>query len=132
MRMFFYMLTHISCHYSNTINVTLRQSYNNLFEKFLLVNFTRSIWMSDEFRVMNSLDDLIHVRIDHWKLFAGDVLDDATSLTIMSERGGRQVARIQSARILDLHIVKHLHGSKLRRIHQIAKFRKGQIHWLTQ
>ena len=43
----------------------MRQSYNLLFEKFLLVNFTRSIWMSDEFRVMNSLDDLIYVRIDH-------------------------------------------------------------------
>ena len=36
--------------------------------------------MSDEFRVMNSLDDLIHVRIDHWKLFAGHVLVDDTRL----------------------------------------------------
>ena len=27
----------------------LRQSYNLLFEKFLLMNFTRRIWMSDEF-----------------------------------------------------------------------------------
>ena len=46
--------------------------------------------MSDEFRVMNSLDDLIHVRIDHWKLFAGHVLVDDTRLTVTSEReGGR-------------------------------------------
>ena len=45
--------------------------------------------MSDEFRVMNSLDDLIHVRIDHWKLFAGHVLVDdtvATCVTMTSER----------------------------------------------
>ena len=45
--------------------------------------------MSDEFRVMNSLDDLIHVRIDHWKLFAGYVLVDdtvATCVTMTSER----------------------------------------------
>ena len=56
--------------------------------------------MSDEFRKMNSLDDLIYVRIDHWKLLAGHVLVDATvatCLTMTSERGGRQVARIQSA-----------------------------------
>ena len=58
--------------------------------------------MSNEFRGMNSLDDLIHVRIDHWKLFAGHVLVDATRLTMKSERGGRQVARIQSARVLYL------------------------------
>ena len=88
--------------------------------------------MSDEFRVMNSLDDLIHVRIDHWKLFAGHVLVDATRLTMTSERGGRQVARIQSARVLDLHIVKHKHGSKLRRIQPTSKFTRGQIHPLTQ
>ena len=69
---------------------TLRQSYKLLFEKFLLVNFTRSIMVSDEFRVMNSLDDLIHVRIDHWKLFAGHVLIDDTRLSVTSEReGGR-------------------------------------------
>ena len=42
--------------------------------------------MSYEFRVMNSLDDLIHVRIDHWKLFAGHVLVDAMCLTMTSER----------------------------------------------
>ena len=65
----------------------MRQSYNLLFEKFLLVNFTRSIRMSDEFRVMNSLDDLIHVRIDHCKLFAGHVLVNATRLHMTSERG---------------------------------------------
>ena len=69
------------------------QSYNLLFENFLLVNFTRSIRMSDEFRVMNSLDDLIHVRIDHWKLFGGHVLVDDTRLSVTSE-GGRQVGRI--------------------------------------
>ena len=109
----------------------MRQSYNLLFEKFHLVNFTRSIRMSDEFRMMNSLDDLIHVRIDHWKVLAGHVLVDATRLTMASERGGRRVARIQSARVLDLHIVKHKHGSKLRRIHQTAKFTRGQFHWLT-
>ena len=46
--------------------------------------------MSNEFRVMNLLDDLIHVRIDHWKLFAGHVLVDDTRLTVMSDRkGGR-------------------------------------------
>ena len=56
------------------------------------------------------------MRIDHWKLFGGHVLVDATRLTMTSERGGRRVARIQSARVLDLHIVKHKHGSKLRRI----------------
>ena len=49
----------------------MRQSYNLLFEKFILANFTRSIRKSEEFRMMNSLDDLILVRIDHWKLFAG-------------------------------------------------------------
>ena len=49
--------------------------------------------MSDEIRVVNSLDDLIHVRIDHWKLFAGHVLVDAMCLTMTSEREGRQVAR---------------------------------------
>ena len=64
----------------------LRQSYNLLFEKFLLVNFTRRIRMSDEFRVMNSLDDLIHVTIDHWKMFAGHVFVDATRLPMTSER----------------------------------------------
>ena len=42
--------------------------------------------MSDEFRVVNSLDDLIHVRIDHWKLFAGHVLVDTMDLTMTSER----------------------------------------------
>ena len=57
--------------------------------------------MSGEFRVMNSLDDLIHVRIDHGKLFAVYVLVNATRLTMTSERGGWQVARIQSARVLD-------------------------------
>ena len=108
-----------------------RQSYNLLFEKFLLVNFTRSIRMSDEFRVMNSLDDLIHVRIDHWKLFAGHVLVDATRLTMTSERGGRQVARIQSACVLDLHIVKHKQVYKLHRIQPTSKFTIGQIHPLT-
>ena len=56
----------------------MRQSYNLLFEKFLLVNFIRSNWMSDEFRVMNSVDDLIHVTIDHWKFFGGNVLVNAT------------------------------------------------------
>ena len=61
----------------------MRQSYNLLFEKFLLVNFTRSIWMSDEFRVMNSLDDLIQLRIDHWDLFVGHVLIDAMRLIMM-------------------------------------------------
>ena len=48
--------------------------------------------MSDEFRKMNSLDDLIYVRIDHWKLLAGHVLVDATvptCLTMTSEKGGR-------------------------------------------
>ena len=40
-----------------------RQIYNLLFEKFFLVNFTRRIRMSDEFRLMNSLDNLIRVRI---------------------------------------------------------------------
>ena len=64
----------------------MRQSYNLLFEKFLLVNFTRSIRMSDEFGVMNSLDEFIHVRIDHWKLFAGYVLVDDTRLSVTSER----------------------------------------------
>ena len=78
--------------------------------------------MSDEFRVMNSLDDLIHVRIDHWKLFAGHVLVDDMRLTMTSERGGRQVARIQSARVSDKHIVKHKQGSKLRRIQPKSKF----------
>ena len=68
----------------------MRQSYNLLFEKFLLVNFTRSIRMADEFRVMNSPDDLIRVRIDHWKLFDGHVLVDDTRLSVTSEReGGR-------------------------------------------
>ena len=88
--------------------------------------------MSDEFRVMNALDDLIHVRIDHWKLFAGHVLVVATCLTMMSEKGGRQVARIQSVRVLDLHIVKHKHGSKLHRIQPTSKFTRGLIHRLTQ
>ena len=86
----------------------MRQSYNLLFEKFLRVNFTRSIQMSDEFRVMNLLDDLFHLRIDHWKLIAGHVLADATYLTMTSERGGRQVARIPSACVLDLHINRDL------------------------
>ena len=71
-------LNHVSNERENIL--IFCQSYNLLFEKFLLVNFTRSIWMSDEFRVMNSLDDLIHVRIDHRKLFAGNVLVDATRL----------------------------------------------------
>ena len=35
--------------------VRRRQSYNLLFEKFLLVNFTRSIRMSDESITGNSL-----------------------------------------------------------------------------
>ena len=74
---------------------------------------------------MNSLDDLIHVRIDHWKLFPGHVLVDATCLTMTAERGGRQVARIQSAGLLDLHIVKHKHGSKLRIIESTSKFTRG-------
>ena len=60
----------------------MRQYYNILFEKYLLVKFTQSIWMSNEFRVMNSLDDLIHVRIDHWKLVAGHVLVDDTRLSV--------------------------------------------------
>ena len=81
----------------------MRQSYNLFFEKFLLENFNRSIRMTDEFRVMNSLDDLIHVRIDHWKVIAGHVLVDAPCLTMTSERGGRQVVRIQSTCVLDLH-----------------------------
>ena len=81
----------------------LHQSFNLLFEKFLLVNFTRSIRMSDEFRVMNSLDDLIHVRIDRWKLFTRHVLGDATNLRREGGRGERQVGCIQSARVLDLH-----------------------------
>ena len=72
----------------NEKKLSLRQSYNLLFEKFLLVNFTRSIRMSDEFRVMNSLDDLIHVRIDHWKLFTRHVLGDATRLRREGGRGG--------------------------------------------
>ena len=63
--------------------------------------------MSDKFRVMNSLDDLIYVRIDHWKLFAGHVLVDAKWLTMTSERGRRQVACIQRAWLLHLQIVKH-------------------------
>ena len=57
--------------------------------------------MSDEFRVMNSPDDLIHVRINHWNLFARHVLGDAMRLPMMLERGGRQVGRIKSARVLD-------------------------------
>ena len=88
--------------------------------------------MSEEFRVMNSLDDLIHVRIDHWKLFTGYVLVDATCLTMMAEREKRQVARIQSACILDLHKEKHKQGSKLRKIQPTSKFTIGQIHPLTQ
>ena len=59
--------------------------------------------MSDEFRVMNSLDDLIHVRIDHWKLFTRHVLGDATRLRREGGRGGGQVGCIQRARVLDLH-----------------------------
>ena len=63
---------------------TGRQIYNLLFEKFFLVNFTRRIRMSDEFRLMNSLDNLIRVRIYYWK----HVLVDGTSLTMTSEGGG--------------------------------------------
>ena len=62
----------------------VRQIYNLLFEKFFLVIFTRRIRMSDEFRLMNSLDNLIRVRIYYWK----HVLVDATSLTMTSEGGG--------------------------------------------
>ena len=73
-----------------TRSIRKRQSYNQLLENCLLVNFTTSIRMSDEFRVMNSLDDLIYVRIDHWKLFAEHVLVDDTRLSVTSEReGGR-------------------------------------------
>ena len=43
--------------------------------------------MSDEFRVMNSLDD--------WKSLSGHVLVYGTRLTMKSDRGGRQVGRIQ-------------------------------------
>ena len=64
------------------------------------MNFTQGIQMSDEFRVMNSLD----VRNDHWKLFTRHVLGDATRLRREGGRGGRQVGRIQSARVLGLHI----------------------------
>ena len=64
------------------------------------------------------------MRIDHWKIFAGYVLVDATRLTMTSGRGVRQVARIQSARVLDLHIVKHKRGSKLRRIQPTSKSHK--------
>ena len=40
--------------------------------------------------MMNSTDDLIDVRIDYWKLFAGPVLVDDMRLTVTSEReGGR-------------------------------------------
>ena len=88
--------------------------------------------MSDEFRVMNSLDDLIHVRIDHWKLFTRHVLGDATRLRREGGRGGRQVGRLQSARVLGPHIVKHKHGSKLRRIQPTSKFTRGQINPITQ
>ena len=88
--------------------------------------------MSDEFRVMNSLDDLIHVRIDYWKLLSGHALVDGTGLTMKSDRGRRQVGRIQSARVLGLHIVKHKHVSKLRRIQPTSKFTRGQIHPITQ
>ena len=45
--------------------------------------------MSGEFRVMNSLDDLIHVRIDHWKLFAAHVLVDDTPICDVRKGGGR-------------------------------------------
>ena len=62
----------------------LLQIYNLLFGKFFLVNFTRRIRMSDEFRLMNSLDNLIRVRIYYWK----HVLVDGTSLTMTSEGGG--------------------------------------------
>ena len=81
--------------------------------------------MSDKFRVMNSLDDLIYVRIDHWKLFAGRVLVDATRLTMTSQKGRRQVALIQSVHVFDLPIVKHKHGSKLRIIESTSKFTRG-------
>ena len=88
--------------------------------------------MSNEFRVMNSLDDLIHVRIDHWKLVAGHGLVYDTRLPMTSEGGERQVARIQSARVLHLHTVRHKHGSKLHRIQPTSKFTRGQIHPITQ
>ena len=41
-----------------------------------------------------------------------------------SERGGRQVARIQSPRLLELQIVKHKHGSNLCRIQPTSKLKK--------
>ena len=70
---------------SNLIcTLTMRQIYNLLFEKLFLVIFTRRIRMSDEFRLMNSLDNLIRVRIYYWK----HVLVDGTSLTMTSEGGG--------------------------------------------
>ena len=73
----------------------MRQSYNLLFEKFLLVNFTRSIPMSDEFRVLNSLDDLIHVRIDRWKLFTRHDLGDATRLRTWIWMAGLRCALVR-------------------------------------
>ena len=69
---------------SGPADLSMRQIYNLLFEKFFLVNFTRRIRMSDEFRLMNSLDNLIRVRIYYWK----HVLVDGTSLTMTSEGGG--------------------------------------------
>ena len=46
--------------YTKITKLIMCQSYNLLFEKFLLVNFTRTIRMSDEFKVMNSAEELDH------------------------------------------------------------------------
>ena len=74
--------------------------------------------MSNEFRVMNSPEDLDHVRIGDWKLVPGLVLVAVGANYDVRERGGGRYVYRQSARVPNLHVFIHKHRFKLRTIHK--------------
>ena len=65
------------------------------------MNFTRSIRGSNEFRVMNSPDDLNHVRIGDWKLVPGLVLvAEGANYDVRDREGGRYIETLREKPVL--------------------------------
>ena len=78
----------------------MRQSCNLLFEKFLLVNLTRSIQKTYELRVMNSVNDL-----DHATVFIFRRIRVKKDSSTCGER--RELVPIQTNRPVHLRRIKH-------------------------
>ena len=93
------------------------------------MNFTRSIRKSNEFRVMNSPDNLIHVRIGDWKLVPGLVLVAAGANYDVREREREAGMSIARARVCQTYTYLYINTDS-----NYVQFTRGRrkIHPLTQ